>query len=520
MRILATLAALWIASWLTLGAAEAAPSAQVRYAVIVGADEGLADEAPLRFAERDASRLSDVLARFGQIPDENMLLLRGRTAEDVEHVLGEVAGRLAADAEAGRDSLLLFFYSGHADANDLHLYGTRLPLSRLKALVSQSQASLQVMVVDACRSGALTRIKGATPAAPFAIGADDRLDAEGLAIITSSSAGEDAQESDQIQGGIFTHHFIGGLLGAADASADQRVTLNEAYRYAYDQTLRATSKARFVQHPTYSFRMRGRDDLVLTRLTETRGLGRIGLQLAGRYLLLPQRREGPVVELSAEGQTHVLLEPGRWLVRRRTDEAVYEGHAEVRSGALEEIGADRLQAVPFGQTVRRGDALSRRSAWLVSAGAEISGAYQQGLPATLGPTLGARVDLAPLSLGLRLRWGRARADNEDLSLIQDTLGADLTALKLYDLAGDVAAGFGVRAGGDMIWQRFDTSGQGPTRTAFAGRASPLVRLEWSPAAWLVAGVEAGAEMIWVPRAEARSFNAVPTVALSFGGYLP
>lgn len=205
--------ALCIWASLLLWAGAAAGAGQVRYAVVIGADEGLADEVRLRFAERDAARVSEVLTRLGQVPEENMVLLRGRSAEDVERVLTRLGRRLAADVEAGRESLLLFFYSGHADANDLHLYGTRLPLPRLKELVDSSGAQLRVLVVDACRSGALTRLKGANPAAPFTIDAEDRLASEGMAIITSSAAGEDAQESNQIQGGIFTHHFIGGLLG-------------------------------------------------------------------------------------------------------------------------------------------------------------------------------------------------------------------------------------------------------------------------------------------------------------------
>ncbi|MFN3197327.1 MAG: caspase domain-containing protein [Bradymonadia bacterium] len=516
---------LWIIALLTtslwsLDAAEA--GGQVRYAVVVGADEGLADEVSLRFAERDAARIADVLTRFGQVPEENLILLKGRSADDVTRVLGELGKRLAADEAADRESLLFFFYSGHADANELHLYGSRLPLKELKSLVDDSQAKLRVMVVDACRSGALTRLKGATPAEPFAIDAEDRLASEGMAIITSSAPGEDAQESDQIKGGIFTHHFIGGLLGAADASSDQRVTLNEAYRYAYEQTLRSTSRARFVQHPTYSFRMRGREDLVLTRLKETRGLGRMALQVDGRYLLLPQDDDGRVVELSTEGRTLVLLEPGQWLVRRRTDKTVYEARQQVSPGETTEVMAAAMSPVPFGQTVRRGDALSRQSAWVLTTGFEAAGSYQTQIGPTFGPTLGLRVDLAPVSLEARVRWGRTSSSNTDVDLTQDTLGFDLGALKLYDVAPPVALGFGVRLGVDAVNQRFETTGSGPARTAYAGRLSPVLRAEWNLAAWLTLGLEAGADMRWV-QLEGEldaSFNAVPVGGLTLGGYLP
>jgi len=105
--------------------------------------------------------------------------------------------------------VLFVYFSGHADVSSLHLGDSRLSFQRLKELAAGVGADVNVLVVDACRSGGLTRVKGATPAEPFEIKAEDRLDSLGLAIITSSAAGEDAQESERLSGGIFTHHFPG-----------------------------------------------------------------------------------------------------------------------------------------------------------------------------------------------------------------------------------------------------------------------------------------------------------------------
>lgn len=41
---------------------------------------------------------------------------------------------------------------------------------------------------------------------------------------------------------FFTHAFVSGLLGVADSDRDGAVSLEEAYRHAYDATLRATSR--------------------------------------------------------------------------------------------------------------------------------------------------------------------------------------------------------------------------------------------------------------------------------------
>jgi uncharacterized caspase-like protein len=59
------------------------------------------------------------------------------------------------------------------------------------------------------------------------------VDASGEVVITSSSADELSQESDEVGGSYFTHYLLSGLRGAADTSGDGEVTLDEAYRYVY-----------------------------------------------------------------------------------------------------------------------------------------------------------------------------------------------------------------------------------------------------------------------------------------------
>ena len=62
----------------------------------------------------------------------------------------------------------------------------------------------------------------------------------GQVLITASSASEDAQESDAIQGSFFTHFLTSGLRGAADRDNDGKVTLGEAYEFAYAHTVSNT----------------------------------------------------------------------------------------------------------------------------------------------------------------------------------------------------------------------------------------------------------------------------------------
>src|SRR5690606_7938624 len=141
--------------------------------------------------------------------------------------------------KGGARTEALVYYSGHADEKGL-LLGTqgvdyRVFRDRMNAL----GADVRIAVVDACASGALTRMKGGRPVPAFMV--DKSAHSQGYAFLTSSSGSEVAQESDRIRGSFFTHALNTGLRGAADASRDGRVTLHEAYQFAYHETLERTA---------------------------------------------------------------------------------------------------------------------------------------------------------------------------------------------------------------------------------------------------------------------------------------
>src|SRR5437868_14894755 len=121
--------------------------------------------------------------------------------------------------------------------------GTQLDLSELEQLVRGSAAGFRLLILDACRAGALARVKGGSPIPPFDIQLGERVAGEGAVFLTSSSASEDSQESDEIKSSFFTHALVSGLLGAADANGDGRVTLAESYRSPSDATLPPSSRS-------------------------------------------------------------------------------------------------------------------------------------------------------------------------------------------------------------------------------------------------------------------------------------
>jgi len=171
--------------------------------------------------------------------------------------------------------------------------------------VRGSAAAFRLLILDSCRSGALTRVKGGTPIPPFDIQLNEKMAGEGAVFLTSSSASEDSQESDELKGSFFTHALLSGLLGAADENGDGKVTLDEAYRHAYEATLRASSRTLAgTQHPTFQYDLRGTGDLVLASL-DARSPTRAWLELpAGKtWLVFQENADGAVVgEVSSADQ--------------------------------------------------------------------------------------------------------------------------------------------------------------------------------------------------------------------------
>ncbi len=489
---------------LTLLAATEAVAEVRRYAVVVGQNHGEPNEQSLLFAETDARKMAEVLGQFGGVPPEDLILLLDSDAASVQRVMAEVDARIKLDKSAGNvEAVLIVYYSGHADARAMHLGGTKLPFRDFKRDLKGSSADVKLFIIDACRSGEVTRVKGARPAKPFDIRADDQLQGEGLAIITSSAASEDAQESDRLRGSFFTHHLVAAMLGAADQSGDRRVTLAEAYQYAYTETIRSTSSARFVQHPTYSFQIRGRSDLVLTNLdTTVRGLGQLVLEDAGSYVLFRGDDAGPVAaEVSVEANTPLMLDEGRYLVRMRGDSAVFETYATVAEGRATRVARGTMQRVAYGRLVRKGIGPSTRSAWGVTTGAAVSAELLPGTGATVLGTIGLQVDLEPVSLQLRLRYGSSNATNDLVALEQQVFGAEVAALRLFDL-GDFTLGFGVRGGADWVAQSLESTGVAPDRGNLTGRTGAVLHAAWAPVPWLAVWIEGAADAYFAQVVEA------------------
>ena len=144
-----------------------AAAAVRRFALLVGNNRGDAGEVELKYAESDAQRVHDVLKDLGGFEPADMVVLRGESAPRVQSSLISLNDRIRSVVAAGTEALLVVFYSGHGGEGALHLSGSRLPLPQLEQLVRGSSATFRVLVVDACRSGALVPPLTRVSAPPF-----------------------------------------------------------------------------------------------------------------------------------------------------------------------------------------------------------------------------------------------------------------------------------------------------------------------------------------------------------------
>ncbi len=494
----------------------------MRYAIVIGANTGEAGEPTLRFAERDAQRVGDVLTRLGNVNPEDVLTLLSPTAEGLERALATFRERVKLAGGAG--AMVVVYYSGHADERTLHLAGARYPFARLKAGVRAIGADLSIFVMDACRSGGLLRAKGSTPVEPFAFDVRDDLATEGMAIITSSAENEDALESDRLEGGVFTHHLVTGLLGAADRSGDQRVSLAEVYRYAYDQTIAATSETRVVQHPAYAFDVHGHNEIILTHLDARGDRGRLRLLTPGRYLVFARTTGHEIVaELDARAGTDLWLKPGTYLVRRRESAAVYEKLLEVAPNQVTDVGDDSLARVPFRSAVRKGLGQSREALSL-GAAIELTAPIVDQTGYVLAGALGVQLDFEDLALQLRVRYGQSSEAHERVTFTQHLLGLDAGIFHLFDV-GPHGAGFGVRGGVDWFAQRLASDGDAPDADQIIGRVGPFGRLEIALGPVLTLNVDLGIEVYFINAAHldggsALAAHAILTSCVGLSGALP
>jgi hypothetical protein len=295
----------------------------------------------------------DVLVGFGGFAADRVELLRDPSTADVRVALR----RLAATARDGSEDTLVFvYYSGHADDKHLHLRGEPLSHRELQDTLRALPATIKLGVVDACKSGAVTR-KGGGQISEFAVDVVNPK-VSGMVLLTSSGADELSQESRALAGSVFTHHLVSGLRGAADENGDRQVTVTEAYHYAYTRTRAATAIGGVPQRPAFRYELSGQSEVVLTQLKVAQDAALVVPRgTPKRYVVLDQHEWRLVAEASAEKSrdTVLALARGSYRVKRLSDDRIEVASLTVKAGERVDVTRLAYQEAQLSGGIVKGD---------------------------------------------------------------------------------------------------------------------------------------------------------------------
>ncbi len=323
----------------------------VRLAILIGNNHGLEDEKPLQYATQDARQVHTALTQLGGIDKGQDYLLLDPEVPEVMAAFADAKRKIIAFRKANKQVQLLIYYSGHGSDDALHVNGRKLPLADIRDFFREMEADLKILIADACFSGSLISPKGGSLAESVPVVYQDELKVNGSAILTSSSAGELSQESQELRGSLFTHYFLSALRGAGDADRDGSVTLWEAYNHTLSGMRRKLASYKNVaQNPGFEMNLHGSENVILTRVN----LGQAFLTLKnvaeGRYQVVEAVNSMPVAEVTIsdpEGVT-LALSKGPYLVYGQGGKHGLSGFADLRKSRTVVLGASDFK--PMGTT--------------------------------------------------------------------------------------------------------------------------------------------------------------------------
>jgi Caspase domain len=325
-----------------------------RIALIVGSHDGGKGRARLSYAGTDAKAFAKTLEDLGGLERKHRTLLLDPDSASLLRAFAELSGQARSLREAGARTEAVVYYSGHADDQGLLLGRERLSYRTFRNRMDALGSDVRIAIVDACASGALTRLKGGKQVPAFLV--DKSTRSEGYAILTSSSESEAAQESDRIGGSFFTHALTSGLRGGGDASQDGKVTLHEAYQFAYQETLARTETTQAgPQHAGYDMRLSGTGDVVLTDLRQASAYLELEEELHGRIFVRDSANHLAVeLQKPAGRPMRIGLEPGRYGLRLFREGTWHEARATLSPEKPAQVGPAAFRLSPGEPTVSRG----------------------------------------------------------------------------------------------------------------------------------------------------------------------
>jgi formylglycine-generating enzyme required for sulfatase activity len=213
-----------------------------KYAILIASSEYSPESglARLRCPENDVRAMDEVLCSpdFGRFTET--FVFRNASSDEIRPRLNSIL------ANAGKDDLVLIYFSGHGKLNRLGhlclatantdsnaLEATSIRAATIKSYFDLSYSRRKILLLDCCYSGAAGDEFASTRG-----GIDGELrsmsEGEGTFIMTASSSVQTAVEKEGDQYGLFTKHLVRGIRsGEADRNEDGFVDMQELYDYVH-----------------------------------------------------------------------------------------------------------------------------------------------------------------------------------------------------------------------------------------------------------------------------------------------
>jgi len=341
--------------------ASSADQAEVRrYLLSAGANNGGRERVLLQYAVSDARAFASVLTDMGGVDKNSAFVLSNPSSGELLYGIAQLNRLITKHKAASPDvrSEVFVYYSGHADGIGLKLGSETLSWSDFRSAVNGINADVRVAILDACGSGAITRTKGGVALPAFM--SDASYNMKGYAFLTSSNENEASQESDRLKGSFFTHALLSGMRGAADLTGDGIVTINEAYQFAFNETLQNTQNTSGgTQHPSRDMNLAGTGDIVMTDLRETSAILSLGPDMEGRFFIRDEKGNLFAELGKARGRAIDLgIPPGKYTVRTAAPSGRWAANSIViAEGQKITLTMNEMTAMPRSiRTVSRGNA--------------------------------------------------------------------------------------------------------------------------------------------------------------------
>lgn len=217
------------------------------YVLVAAVSNYQNSEADLPTTTNDAKRVAQVWQRHSK--DVSLITSKYATQEKLLSKLREIA--LAAKS----DDRIVFYFSGHGSDGYIIAYDMKpVFYADIIDILASSKASSKMVFVDACMAGSVTNL------------GENRTWREkltnGNVILMVASRDEEVSKADNfLLAGWFSHAYLKGIQGRADANNDQSITVMELFTYIYNDV---TSRSKNAQHPQLIATKTHQNDVVLS----------------------------------------------------------------------------------------------------------------------------------------------------------------------------------------------------------------------------------------------------------------